>query len=158
MLPEVIAEKRQTILESLEAGCSVLAACEGADLSTTSYYRWLRKSEEFLEAVTEVQKSRARVVEDSLFQYATTGGKSAVTACIFWLCNRAPERWQHVQTVKHEGRPNSITVVFNDKEAPRALAERLRAEVLPVRDVQALPEPVPVKSEGNGPGRSEMSP
>lgn len=51
---------------------------------------------------------------ESLFK---TGKKGNVTAQIFFLCNRAPEQWQNVNKVRHEGEMNvhvDHTVVLNE--------------------------------------------
>ena len=39
-------------------------------------------------------------VETSLYSRAIAGN---VTAQIFWLCNRRPDRWKHVNKVEHSG-------------------------------------------------------
>ncbi len=90
-------------------------------------HEWKRKYSEFSDALKESKEIADRQVEDSLyrravgFEYeeikviATKDGKTAkvektkkfiapdVTAQIFWLKNRQPERWRDVQRQEHTG-------------------------------------------------------
>jgi hypothetical protein len=51
---------------------------------------------------------RFRAVEDALLEKALAG---SVTAQVFWLCNRAPERWRHVQKVQVQGTVEQICLL-----------------------------------------------
>ena len=44
--------------------------------------------------------SRIKVVEDALFNNAVNGN---TTAQIFFLCNRDPDRWQHLYKIQASG-------------------------------------------------------
>jgi AcrR family transcriptional regulator len=81
-----------------EVGCarSTLYAALGEDAAFSEEFEQLRDRQDAL---------RVREVEEAF--YATLIGKASKTIrfvhpakIIFWLCNRAPERWRNVSTIK----------------------------------------------------------
>ena len=56
--------------------------------------------DEFAAAVSAGRDIADDRVQYSLYRSACEGN---VTACIFWLCNRRPDRWRHVQRIEHTG-------------------------------------------------------
>lgn len=89
----------RAILESLMKGVSILKACDDAGTSTMSFWRWRQKYDVLDKAVERIYESRIMIVEDSLFMKAVGGN---VTAQIFFLCNRKPERWHTVNKIEME--------------------------------------------------------
>lgn len=63
-----------------------------------------------------------------------------VAACIFWLCNRSPEKWRNRQEIEHKGVGITISQLVqivngnngnnNDKQARVQTGERFGNEVL----------------------------
>lgn len=90
---------KKTLLESLKSGASIVASCEGARISRETFYAWIHQDEQFGQDVQTAKDSRTEFVEDALYQNALKGN---ATAQIFFLCNRAPERWKNVHKVEAE--------------------------------------------------------
>lgn len=88
---------KPVIIESLKDGATVSAACTGANINRNTFYKWYEEDTEFAKQVDAAQKSRVHHVEDSLFKKAMQGN---LTAIIFFLCNRSPEKWKNVQKVE----------------------------------------------------------
>jgi hypothetical protein len=100
------AEKREQLLDLLANGHSITSACRSAHINRTSYYNALKQFPEFAEAVQKVKHVLTEIVEDSLYSSAVQGN---TTAIIFWLCNRVPERWKHVNKVDTD---NTINILM----------------------------------------------
>ena len=88
----VLRQKRQgNFLKNLEGGVSVLKASKAADIDYKTIWRWRKDSKEFNNEVTAILDSRIMIVEDALFLSAVKGNLGAQ---IFWLKNRAKDRWK----------------------------------------------------------------
>ena len=92
--------QKDTIIKSLSAGASVTDACKGADVCRDTFYRWCNDDKDFNSRVETSKMSRIKVVEDALFNNAVNGN---TTAQIFFLCNRDPDRWQHLYKIQASG-------------------------------------------------------
>lgn len=79
------------IIQSIQNGATVMQACEAAGIDPRTFYRWRKKYKEVEELYEMALDSRVQIVEDSLFKRAVEGN---VTAIIFFLMNRAPDRWK----------------------------------------------------------------
>jgi len=88
---EIREKKRKAILESLKAGSSISQACKAAQVDRTTVWLWRKKSKKFNNKVLAILDSRTQVVEDALYKNALNGN---IVAQIFWLKNRAPDRWK----------------------------------------------------------------
>ena len=88
--------KLLSILRSLKRGVSISASCKAAQIDTSNFWRWRQKEERIARMTDEIIGSRIQSVEDSLFGSAMKGN---VTAQIFFLTNRAPERWMDKRAV-----------------------------------------------------------
>ena len=84
-------KKQENFLKSLEGGVSVLAASKAADIDYKTIWRWRKDDEEFNNKVMAILDSRTMIVEDALFLNAAKGNLGAQ---IFYLKNRAKERWK----------------------------------------------------------------
>ncbi|MBA7665698.1 hypothetical protein ES703_73772 [subsurface metagenome] len=84
-------EKIETVLESLGNGTSFIKACKDARMDQATFWRWRQDDEKLDKQVIEVLKSRVQVAEDALYRNVIKGN---VTAQIFWLKNRASNRWK----------------------------------------------------------------
>jgi hypothetical protein len=94
-------KKKEALIKNLEAGNTVTKACNNVKVSRDTYYRWKHEDEAFAKAVIIAKESRIEIVEDANFASAVKGN---VTAQIFFLCNRDPNRWKHVSRVEHSGK------------------------------------------------------
>lgn len=133
-----IGQKRgmilKIIIETLEKGSTISNACERAGISRTTLWRW-QKIKSINNRILSVIETRTEIVEDALFKRAkgyeylekrvektpayiksiaiTKEVAPDVVACIFYLCNRKPKRWQNKQQVDHKGQVMSIAQIVN---------------------------------------------
>lgn len=91
MLKEIKEQKKEAFLGSLEGGVAISKACKEANISRHAIWEWRKKSKRFNKKVNSIIDSRTQSVEDALFASAIGGN---VAAQIFWLKNRAKERWK----------------------------------------------------------------
>jgi hypothetical protein len=82
--------KIKVITTSLKAGNTRYNACKAAGITTMTLWYWCRKSARLQNLINLIIDDRIRIVEDALYQSAVGGNQ---TAQIFFLMNRAPERW-----------------------------------------------------------------
>jgi len=97
---EIKEEKKEALLKSLESGVSITDACGAASVSRHAIWEWRKKSKRFDNKVNAIIDSRTQTVEDALY---SSGVKGNVTAQIFWLKNRAKDRWSDVQEHRLSG-------------------------------------------------------
>jgi len=90
--------KKVAVLASLANGATIGESCVAAGIGRQSYYEWMHRDAGFNKASFEAQNSRVAVVEDALMTTAIGGN---ITALIFWLCNRAPDRWKSINNTTH---------------------------------------------------------
>ena len=95
--------QKRAFLESLEKGVSIKEACDYAGVSRMTIWRWRKIYLGFNNKVLLIIDSRTQTVEDALYMNAVNGN---ITAQIFWLKNRAKERWsdrfEHSEELKGE--------------------------------------------------------
>lgn len=87
------------VISSLEHGMSLTGACRAAKLGRGTLYKAMRDDESLRERVLASERAAVSVVEDALFAKASSGN---LGACVFWLCNRAKDRWQDVRKLQVE--------------------------------------------------------
>ena len=97
---DLTALKKAAVIESLSNGATVEAAAKGADIAVRTLYHWKAADSKFKADWIAAMESRVDAVEDSLYTKATGGH---ILAAIFWLCNRARDRWEHVAKIQHGG-------------------------------------------------------
>ena len=87
--------QKEAFLVSIEKGASISDSCEAAHVSRTTIWRWRKIYKGFDNKILSIIDSRTQTVEDALYASALKGN---VTAQIFWLKNRAKERWSDITT------------------------------------------------------------
>lgn len=114
-------------------------------VSTTTLDNWKAKYPEFSGALKAAKVVPDEEVEQALFKRATgeqvksrtfVAGREVIeyhasdtTACIFWLCNRRPDRWRHVNRVEVTGADGGpmqvehLTETELDREIARLVAD-----------------------------------
>ena len=101
------ANKSRVVEVLGEATGSLIKAAYELKVNPVTIWRWRKSDPEWDKEVSKVieesEARRAQTVEDALFARLIAGKASAAEVC-FYLCNRAPERWKHVQRVEHTGR------------------------------------------------------
>lgn len=99
------------IIKSLGGGTSIYTACQAAQISPMTFWRWRNENPKFGAFIRGVIDARTQIVEDSLYQNALKGN---VTAQIFWLKNKAG--WKDSPAVAVSSGPNISTphaVIFS---------------------------------------------
>lgn len=111
-------KKLRAILKSMNKGATISAACTGAKIHRKTLWTWRKEDPRVDKLVVEALDNAIQIVEDALFRRAcgyrydeetkekevgTSEKKIAKvvtkevapdsTACMFFLMNRAPERW-----------------------------------------------------------------
>lgn len=103
---------QEAILESFAKGASVVKACNEANITWNTFYKWRRSYKRFDKKVVDVLNSRTQVVEDALFKSALGGN---VVAQIFWLKNRASDRWKDRYNQEISGNVEFVVKLPDDK-------------------------------------------
>ena len=119
-------EKREALLQSLGAGASRLRACEAAAIGRRTFYTWLNDDDDFRTDVEAAEAGCTMSVEDALYRKALDGN---TTAMIFWLQNRAPDRWQDRRNLRVSGDPDGVPVQVQVEQdyLDRRIAELLES-------------------------------
>ena len=100
-------------LEWLAQGHTQGYICKALGVSRWTIQRWRQKDLAFAEKEEAIKNIRLEAVEDSLFAQALDGN---TTACIFWLKNRAPEKWRDVQRLEHDVEPVTLAELVQRME------------------------------------------
>ena len=100
---EAREEKKRKFLDIFEEVMTRDAAASAVGVDRRTVSRWMKQDPEFARTLREVDSrlSAARVVlvEDSMFHRVSTGQATAAET-IFWLCNRASDRWRDVRHIE----------------------------------------------------------
>lgn len=85
-----IDEKKERFLEVLNQSAGFIsAACEAANISRRTYYRWYDKDEKFRQSCKDVEESNIDYAESKLLQQIKDGN---TTATIFFLKTKGKNR------------------------------------------------------------------
>jgi predicted DNA binding protein len=80
------SEKKKVIIEHLKKAPIIQLACERAEISRMTFYRWKKEDKKFAEAVDEALVSGSAIVNDMAESKLITAIKEQnLTAIIFWL-------------------------------------------------------------------------
>ncbi|GAI99782.1 unnamed protein product [marine sediment metagenome] len=83
--------QKEAFIKNLKSGVTIKDAAAAAGIDRTTVWLWRKKWKGFDNKVLAVIDSRTQTVEDALFSSAVKGN---VAAQIFWLKNRAKDRWK----------------------------------------------------------------
>ena len=92
--------------------CKQIALCNGFSLG--SYYNWIKEDPKFKEAVEEGRQEGIAVIVNRLYEKAENGDLSSI---IFFLKNRAPERWRDGRDLNVQATANKTTSITEKSEA-----------------------------------------
>ncbi len=115
--------KRKAFLASLRRGSSIPEAAAAVGVDRTTPHKAMKSERAFASQVEDAQASATRTVTNALWKKAKGGN---VTASIFFLCNRDPDRWKHVNKVEVTGKDGG-PVRYD--EVIRKIDEHRRAHV-----------------------------
>lgn len=95
-------QQKRAFLQSLKSGVTIKDASDAAGIDRTTVWLWRKKWKGFNNKIFSIIDSRTQTVEDALYGSALSGN---VAAQIFWLKNRAKDRWKDKfeQEVKIKG-------------------------------------------------------
>ena len=112
----------RTILKSLKNGVSITQACKAANIDPATLYVWRRRTTHLDDLMNDIIDSRIQIMEDAHYKKGIEG---SVVAQIFFLCNRAPQRWHNVADIKNiiynMNQAKTEESVDRFKEAPRVV-------------------------------------
>lgn len=125
-----------------ESGMSQNEIAEKLGIHRSTLYRWINRKNDFCDSIKNGNELSDEAVEVSLFKRACGYeiGKRhippEVTACIFWLKNRRPDRWRDIKATELTGRDGGPVEIkhdlsqVSDEEIRRliAAAERIVAD------------------------------
>lgn len=126
------------VLRQLRQGSAILVACKAAGMAPSTFYRWRKKNPRMAELADALVAVRINVVEDALYQACIQDRN--ISAIIFFLTNRASEKWADRRAVVNN------TNVFNAKgeaakdgqgdsiESTLARIDKIRASLIPPSD------------------------
>lgn len=92
--------------------CKQIALCNGFSLG--SYYKWIKEDPKFKEAVEEGRQAGIATIVNKLYEKAENGDLSSI---IFFLKNRAPERWRDGRDLNVQATANKTTSITEKSEA-----------------------------------------
>jgi hypothetical protein len=125
------------VLRGIAKGNTISLACEKAGIVPSTFWLWRKKFPRIANLTDGIIASRIQVVEDSLFESCVNGN---VTAMIFFLTNRCPERWADRRALVNN------TNVFNArnqipvKDEPEETVEQILAKIDKMREDMIPPD------------------
>ncbi len=137
--PTKYTKKKANLAISLAAKGKIdTEIAEALDITQQTLNNWKKKYPEFFESLKAAKKEVDKLVERSLLERAlgyehpdthisnykgeititdiTKHYPPEVTACIFWLKNRDPERWRDKQDIEHSGDIPISIVNYGDND------------------------------------------
>ena len=96
-------EMCEAVARSVPGGATWPAIAQECGVSVATCKTWADKHPDFLAAVKAAKAAVDDSVELAMLEAARGRKKIDTTAALFWLCNRRPDRWRHVQRVEHTG-------------------------------------------------------
>ncbi len=110
------SRKKKASPESGRSATRRGVAARGAGVRGRTVTTRRQKNPKFKPAEEQSELDGQKQVEAAVFQAAINGN---VTAAIFYLCNRNPDRWRHIQKVamEHSGR----------LDVPQTMSDLIRA-------------------------------
>jgi transposase-like protein len=79
--------------------CNISATCQAIGINRLTFYDWKSKYPEFEIQITELEQGMIDLAETQLFKNIRDGKE---TSLIFFLCNKARDKWQNVQRIEHK--------------------------------------------------------
>jgi transposase-like protein len=96
-------EMCEAVARSVPGGATWPAIAQECGVDRATVIAWDAKHPEFHDAVKAAKAAVDDSVELAMLEAARGRKKIDTTAALFWLCNRRPDRWRHVQRGEHTG-------------------------------------------------------
>lgn len=113
-------DMRNDYLALLREGSRKHAAARIVGVDPVTVWRHTERDLDFAEQVKAAEREGDEAVEDALRKAALGlggSGKVDTTAAIFWLTNRAPDRWQDRRNIRLGGEPGNPLLVAEEDPA-----------------------------------------
>ena len=121
----------KNIFRSLQAGSSIVDACRAVGIDYTTLYSWEQKDQRLKEKIEGIIDSRVLVVEDKLYSRLVKG-EASPAEYIFYLCNRAQDRWKRNALVNNTIiNQNKLGADGGFSDEDKQLTEQIRQELFP---------------------------
>ena len=101
------------VARSVPGGATWPAIAQECGVDRATVIVWDAKHPEFHDAVKAAKDAVDETVELAMLDAARGRRRIDTTAALFWLCNRRPDRWRHVQRVEHSG-PEGGAITITD--------------------------------------------
>lgn len=95
--PKITMREIDVAFGVVAGGGTKTAAARIIGVTRSSFYAYLARHPSARARLEEAQEIALGIVERRLFEQT----RENVTAAIFYLCNRGPDRWRHVQHIRH---------------------------------------------------------
>lgn len=116
--------KKQLFLDSyLSKACNKSETCKSVGIGRTTFYTWYNTDSVFKEAIDELEVSLVDLAETQLLKNIRAGKE---TSLIFFLTNRAPERWKH-KSVQEQQVKMEFESVFGSSNFDKKFAEHFES-------------------------------
>lgn len=106
------AQKKKEFLENFKIKYWIGDACKLTEVNRETVRQWRMKDKEFAKEYDEILQGQIEMVEDALYGKAIEEGDTK--AQIFWLTNKAPEKWRirtHNQNTNQNTNHGENTVI-----------------------------------------------
>lgn len=115
---ELTEQTKEACLQVLaRTACNVSEACKQLKIGRTTFYNWCKEDEIFRLRVEDIRLSLIDLAESKLMSNIIEGKE---TSLIFFLTNRAPERWKHKDQMKQQ------TAVFFGAQNPSEITAKVQ--------------------------------
>lgn len=125
------------VLRGIASGNTISLACEKAGISATTFWLWRKKFPRIATLTDGLITSRIQTVEDSLFESCLGGN---VTAMIFFLTNRCPERWADRRALVNNTNVYNARSGTLPKDEPEQTVEQILAHIDKMREDMIHPD------------------
>jgi len=116
-----ISKNQDLFIEAYKRkACNISLSCEAIKINRLAYYEWRRKYKDFDNRCREVEASLIDLAESQLLVNIKKGN---IVALIFFLCNRAGDRWQNVNRGEQNGGLSGNIKVVVEVPVPREVSK-----------------------------------
>jgi hypothetical protein len=112
--------KKKAYCELLTQGTLRGVAAEKLGVNRHTVTEAAKRDPEFAQAIEDAVETKHENVEDTLYQRALAGN---ITAMIFYLSNRVPDRWMDVKNIAVKGQFSGALSGFSKEDFAKQLVE-----------------------------------
>ncbi len=99
--PGPVARSQALFLQAfINNACNISMAARKVNITRQTYYDWRNTYPSFLAVADEIFEAQIDLAESALKTNISLGREASI---FFFLCNRRPDRWAHIQKLEHTG-------------------------------------------------------